>query len=119
MIHDGNRPARLSDPRSRDLSGGARSNHHQIIQFHFEPPAAPKAKLGPVATKGAMPGIAPACPMLAQSGHAATSDLSPLCEQKRTLQRPSFSVTLGTCLGSSCLLPQIEFFSDGIERKQS
>ena len=47
------------------------------------------------------------------------SDLSPLCEQKRTLQRPSFSVTLGTCLGSSCLLPQIEFFSDGIERKQS
>src|SRR5712671_827427 len=64
MIHDGNRPARLSDPRARDLSGGARSNHHQVIHFHFEPPAAPKGKLGPVATKGAMPGIAPACPML-------------------------------------------------------
>ena len=28
MIHDGNRPARLPDPRARDLSGGARSNHH-------------------------------------------------------------------------------------------
>src|SRR6266436_8506883 len=52
MIHNGNRPARLSDPRARDLSGGARSNHHQVIHFHFEPPAAPKAKLGPVATKG-------------------------------------------------------------------
>jgi hypothetical protein len=57
--------------------------------------------------------------LMAHFGHGAMSDLSPLCEQKRTLQRPSFSVTLGTCLGSSCLLPQIEFFSDGIERKQS
>jgi hypothetical protein len=28
MIHDGNRPACPSDPRARDLSGGARSNHH-------------------------------------------------------------------------------------------
>src|SRR5882672_3386147 len=34
MIHDGNRPARLSDPGARDLSGGARSNHHQVIRFH-------------------------------------------------------------------------------------
>jgi hypothetical protein len=37
------------------------------------------------------------------------SDLSPLCEQKRTLQRPFFSVTLGTCLDSSCLLPKSSF----------
>jgi hypothetical protein len=28
MIHDGNRSTRLSDPRARDLSGGARSNRH-------------------------------------------------------------------------------------------
>jgi hypothetical protein len=28
MIHDGNHSTRLSDPRARDLSGGARSNHH-------------------------------------------------------------------------------------------
>ena len=28
MIHDGNRSTHLSDPRTRDLSGGARSNHH-------------------------------------------------------------------------------------------
>src|SRR5260370_35942499 len=47
MIHDGNRPARLSDPRARDLSGGARSNHHQVIHFHFEPPAAPKGQARP------------------------------------------------------------------------
>src|SRR5216684_5356275 len=44
MIHDGNRSTRLSDPRARDLSGGARSNHHQVIHFHFEPPAAPKGQ---------------------------------------------------------------------------
>src|SRR5229473_366742 len=47
MIHDGNRPARLSEPRARDLSGGARSNHHQVIGFHFEPPAAPKGQARP------------------------------------------------------------------------
>src|SRR5216683_3026881 len=47
MIHDGNRSTRLSDPRARDLSGGARSNHHQVIRFHFEPPAAPKGKATP------------------------------------------------------------------------
>src|SRR6266851_2882785 len=34
MIHDGNRPTRLSDPRAGDLSGGARSNHYQVICFH-------------------------------------------------------------------------------------
>src|SRR5713101_1643921 len=47
MIHDGNRSTRLSDPRARDLSGGARSNHHQVIHFHFEPPAAPKGQARP------------------------------------------------------------------------
>jgi hypothetical protein len=34
MVHDSHRPARLSDPRAHDLSGGARSNHHQIVRFH-------------------------------------------------------------------------------------
>jgi 2-C-methyl-D-erythritol 4-phosphate cytidylyltransferase len=44
MVHDGHRPTCPSDPRARDLGGGARSNHHQVICFHFEPPAAPKGK---------------------------------------------------------------------------
>jgi hypothetical protein len=55
MIHYGHCSARLSDARARDLSGRARSNHYQVIRFHFEPPAAPKRILRPVATKGAMP----------------------------------------------------------------
>jgi hypothetical protein len=36
MIHDGNRPTLLSDPGARDLTGGARSNHHQVKRFHSD-----------------------------------------------------------------------------------
>jgi hypothetical protein len=52
------------------------------------------------------------CRLLAPNGHGAMSDASPLCEQKRTLRRPYFSAKLGTCL------PQIEIFSDAIDRRQ-
>src|SRR4030081_1374531 len=42
-------------PGFRDLSGVARSNHNQVILFYFEPPGGPRGRLGPVATKGAIP----------------------------------------------------------------
>src|SRR6266516_143962 len=55
-IQDGNSPTRFSNPRARDLRGGARSNHHQVIRFHAANLLPPREEmLGPVATKGAMP----------------------------------------------------------------
>jgi hypothetical protein len=36
MIRHSHCPTRLPDPRARNLSGGPRSNHHQVIGFHSD-----------------------------------------------------------------------------------
>src|SRR5260370_35270413 len=50
MIHDGNRPTRLSDPRARALTGGPPFNHPPVNTFHSAP-LPPKTETNPFSTK--------------------------------------------------------------------
>jgi hypothetical protein len=47
--------------------------------------------------------------LLALNGHGAMSDLSPLCEQKRTLRRPYFSATLEHAWAAPIRCPKSRF----------
>src|SRR5258705_13204039 len=53
-----------------------------------------------------------------QADMARCPTWSPLCEQKRTLRRSYFSVTLEHAWAALYPLPQIEIFSDEIDRRQ-